>query len=50
VTASSANAMPQGLHTITPHIVVRGAAQAAEWYKRAFGAQERGRVPCPAGS
>jgi PhnB protein len=42
-------AIPEGLHTITPHIVVRDAAQAAEWYKQAFGAQERSRVPLPGG-
>jgi len=41
--------IPEGLHTITPHIVVRDAAQAAEWYKQAFGAQERSRVPLPGG-
>jgi PhnB protein len=49
VTGSSGNAIPEGLHSITPHIVVRGAAQAAEWYKQAFGAQERSRVPLPGG-
>jgi uncharacterized glyoxalase superfamily protein PhnB len=49
VTGSSVKGIPEGLHTITPHIVVRDAAQAAEWYKQAFGAQERSRVPCPAG-
>jgi PhnB protein len=27
--------------------VVRGAAEAAEWYTRAFGAEERSRVPVP---
>ena len=46
---SSVKAIPEGLHTITPHIVVRDAAQAAEWYKQAFGAQERSRVPLPGG-
>ena len=35
--------------TITPHIVVRGAAEAAEWYMRALGAVEHGRVPLPDG-
>jgi PhnB protein len=35
--------------TITPHIVVRGAADAAEWYVRAPGAEERSRVPLPDG-
>jgi PhnB protein len=36
-------------HTITPHIVVRDAAAAAEWYQRAFGAEEVGRIPVPGG-
>ena len=35
--------------TITPHLVVRGAAAASEWYQRALGATERGRVPVPGG-
>jgi len=34
---------------VNPHIVVRGAAEAAEFYARAFGAQERRRVPVPDG-
>jgi len=34
---------------VAPHIVVRGAADAAEWYARAFGAEERSRVPVPGG-
>jgi PhnB protein len=39
-----------GTHSITPHIVVRGAAQAADWYKRALGAKELGqRVAVPDG-
>jgi PhnB protein len=33
--------------TITPHLVVRDAAAASEWYQRALGAEERGRVPVP---
>jgi uncharacterized glyoxalase superfamily protein PhnB len=32
-------------HTITVHLVCRDAASAAEWYVRALGAEERGRVP-----
>src|SRR5919202_3699903 len=35
-----------GMH-VTPHIVVRGAAEAAAFYERAFGAVERSRVPVP---
>jgi PhnB protein len=34
---------------ITPHLVVRGAAEAAEWYVRALDAEERSRVPLPNG-
>jgi PhnB protein len=34
---------------ITPHIVVRDAARAAEWYAEALGAHERSRVPLPDG-
>ena len=35
--------------TVTPHIVVRDAAAASEWYQRALGAEERGRIPVPGG-
>ena len=34
---------------ITPHIVVRDAERAVDWYRRALGAQERERVPLPGG-
>jgi PhnB protein len=36
---SQVRAVPEGMHTITPHIVVRDAMAASEWYQRAFGAQ-----------
>lgn len=32
--------VPAGFHTVTPHLVVRGAAKAIDFYKKAFGAQE----------
>jgi PhnB protein len=35
--------------TITPHLVVRDAGAASEWYQRALGAEERGRIPVPGG-
>jgi PhnB protein len=35
--------------SVTAHIVVADAAAASEWYARAFGASERGRVPLPGG-
>jgi PhnB protein len=42
-------AIPEGMHTITPHIVVRDAADAAKWYAEALGAEERCRIPVPGG-
>ncbi len=49
MTSSAIKAIPDGIHTITPHIVVREAGRAAEWYKQALGAEERGRIPVPGG-
>jgi uncharacterized glyoxalase superfamily protein PhnB len=46
---SRAAAIPSGYHTVTPHLTVRGAADAIDFYKRAFGARERGRMPLPDG-
>ena len=46
---TTVNAIPEGMHTITPHFVVRDAARAAEWYTTVFGAVERSRVPLPNG-
>jgi PhnB protein len=40
---------PEGMHTITPHIVVSDAAGAADWYKRVLGAEELGRIAVPGG-
>ncbi|HJS99142.1 MAG TPA: VOC family protein [Terriglobales bacterium] len=42
-------AIPEGMHTITPHIVLRNAAQAIDFYKTAFGAEELGRNLTPDG-
>ena len=36
-------------HTITPHLVVGGAAQAADWYQQAFGAQVGSKIPVRGG-
>jgi uncharacterized glyoxalase superfamily protein PhnB len=41
--------VPQGFHTVTPHLVVRGASEAIEFYKKAFGARELSRSPGPDG-
>lgn len=42
-------AIPEGMHTITPHLVCRGAAVAIEFYKEAFAATEVGRIPAANG-
>ena len=41
--------IPEGHHTITPHLVVKNGAQAIEFYKKAFGAEERFRMQGPDG-
>ena len=38
-----------GMHTITPHLVCAGAADAIAFYARAFGAEEVMRLPGPGG-
>jgi hypothetical protein len=40
---------PEGMHTITPHLVVSDAARAADCYQQALGAQERSRIEVPGG-
>ena len=32
--------IPEGYHSITPYLVISGAAKAIDWYKQAFGAQQ----------
>jgi len=41
--------IPEGLHTLTPQLNIDGAAEAIEFYKRAFGAEELMRAPDPTG-
>ena len=41
--------IPDGYHTATPYLIVKGAADAIEFYKQAFGAAELFRVPGPDG-
>lgn len=43
------NPIPQGMHTLTPNLVMRDCAKAIEFYKRALGAQEVARMPAPDG-
>jgi PhnB protein len=42
-------AIPQGYHSVTPYLMVKGGAEALEFYKKAFGAKERFRIPGPGG-
>lgn len=42
--AEKTQAVPQGFHTLTPHLVVRDADRAIEFYQKAFGAELQGGV------
>lgn len=42
--------IPEGYYSITPYLVIKGAASAIEYYKRAFGAEETVRMEGPGGS
>jgi PhnB protein len=41
--------IPEGYHSVTPYLAVEDAAGAIEYYKKAFGATERGRMEAPGG-
>ena len=41
--------IPKGFHSVTPYLAIKGAAQAIEWYKKAFGAKEIARQEGPEG-
>lgn len=41
--------IPDGMRTVTPHLICAGAAEAIEFYKKAFGAEEVMRVPATNG-
>lgn len=43
-------AIPDGYNALTPYIAVKDADKAIEFYKKAFGAKEVGRVTMPDGS
>jgi PhnB protein len=46
---SKVKPIPEGMHSVTPHLVCAGAAEAIEFYKQAFGAVEQARLPGPQG-
>lgn len=41
---SPVKAVPEGFHTITPHLLVRDAKAAIDFYQKAFGAQLQGGI------
>jgi PhnB protein len=44
-----AKPIPEGYHSVTPYLVVSGAAKALDYYQKAFGAKEKFRMPGPEG-
>jgi PhnB protein len=47
--AGKVKPVPDGYHTATPYLIVKGAAKAIEFYKQAFGATELERMEMPDG-
>jgi PhnB protein len=41
--------IPEGYHSVTPYLIIKGAAGAIDFYKRAFGATEAMRMDEPDG-
>jgi PhnB protein len=48
-TMMTTKSIPDGYHSVTPYLIVKGAADAIEFYKRTFGAAELMRMPRPDG-
>ncbi|OAJ59976.1 VOC family protein [Paraburkholderia ginsengiterrae] len=49
MSSSAVKPIPEGMHSITPHLVCANAAEAIEFYKKAFNAVEQFRLPGPGG-
>lgn len=47
--AKPVDPVPHGMHGVTPHLICAGAAEAIEFYKKAFDATEEARLPGPQG-
>ena len=41
--------IPEGYHSVTPYLIISGAGDAIDFYKKAFGATELFRMPAPEG-
>jgi PhnB protein len=46
----SVKPIPEGYHSVTPYLIVKGAAKAIDYYKKVFGATEIMRMPGPNGT
>ncbi|HLZ85333.1 MAG TPA: VOC family protein [Caulobacteraceae bacterium] len=46
---TTVKSIPDGMHTLTPHLVCADASAAIDYYKTALGAVELGRLPGPNG-
>jgi len=44
-----AKPIPEGYHSVTPYLIIKGATEAIDFYKKAFGATELFRMPAPGG-
>ena len=44
---SQVKPIPEGYHSVTPYLCIKGAAAAIEFYKKAFGAKELVRMAAP---
>lgn len=47
---TNVQAVPKGYHTLTPYLNIKGAANAIEFYKKAFGAKVVGKIFMPDGT
>ena len=49
MSAPAVKPIPEGMHSLTPHLICAGAADAIKFYTEAFGAIEQFRLPGPEG-
>ncbi|HEY1998850.1 VOC family protein [Paraburkholderia sp.] len=49
MSTSAVKPIPEGMHSLTPHLICDGAAEAIRFYTAAFGAVEQVRLPGPEG-
>src|SRR6202142_600625 len=50
ISMSKVNYIPEGYNTVTPYLVIKGAAKAIDYYKNVFGATVVVRMDGPGGS